>query len=861
MGSDAISALYDSLTSQSEPRSVATVLRFFHSVRATAQNASFASIANYFRGLYRNENVNWGRVVFLTTCVIAMTGCGLLSLVRRKRSGKNSSRAQRPAARKTSTKSSKTLSSSEEEDYEDEDYDSNASLRHGTNPNYKTEDWSSDSQQQSSDAYETDPGILRKFTTYNSYTTSFATYPAIRTFYSPHPHLARLPTKPTPVPLIVVVHGLGGSLAQFHHLLTSLSNVASCFGIDLPGCGLSKFAPTDWDAYTVEALAELLAEAIDQHRDRASGQEVILVGHSLGCSLSALLASSASPIGAKVKERIIALVAMCPRAEPPSAEDTAKFRRLLYVPGPIFDLWRRWDRRGGEQSASVMRMVGIAADAETRNLQVRFNKQSRTPVWRRMAWGTLPTYDNGGHPIGGLPGQQVWAGIRMPVLLVAGETDAVTKPVEVQKLLKFFGDASAHIAIDTSDSSIIPDASRVHDQMSPPVGDLVSGKAFGVQVSEKHLDGAQRKRVVKSAILPAPASHALLYDRATYRTLAGIIQDFLSSNVDKRLGLGWQLQHMNTSGKWDVKNLAKWKKVVPVSERIANTFVALKMLREVDEEHNPVTFAAKYHGRIHAVIDISHESPVYNPAELEAGGIRYYKHPTISKIPPTPDETRDFIALVNNIEKDIDAKMEQRTEEEKALPRPVVGVHCHYGYNRTGFMIACYLIEHLGFGVQDAIDEFNRCRPPGIRHGHFIDTLFKFISAYSAFLKRQGKLPIPGWVDTVKTSASNELPPQDADWFYIRAAACARHVYMRKTVGVGRLRKAHGSTKNRGSRPAHHVDASGSVDRKALQALEKIGVLEIDEDKGGRRITQSGQRDLDRIAKTTVDEEEESDEE
>lgn len=41
----------------------------------------------------------------------------------------------------------------------------------------------------------------------------------------------------------------------------------------------------------------------------------------------------------------------------------------------------------------------------------------------------------------------------------------------------------------------------------------------------------------------------------------------------------------------------------------------------------------------------------------------------------------------------------------------------------------------------------------------------KFISAYSAFLKRQGKLPIPGWVDTVKTSASNELPPQDADWY------------------------------------------------------------------------------------------------
>lgn len=104
-------------------------------------------------------------------------------------------------------------------------------------------------------------------------------------------------------------------------------------------------------------------------------------------------------------------------------------------------------------------------------------------------------------------------------------------------------------------------------------------------------------------------------------------------------------------------------------------------------------------------------------------------------------------------------------------------------------------------------------------------------------------------------------PTNTLSRFYVRAAAVARHIYMRKTVGVGRLRKVHGSTKNRGARPAHHVDASGSVDRKALQALEKIGVLETDEEKGGRRITQSGQRDLDRIAKTTVDEEEESDEE
>ena len=42
-----------------------------------------------------------------------------------------------------------------------------------------------------------------------------------------------------------------------------------------------------------------------------------------------------------------------------------------------------------------------------------------------------------------------------------------------------------------------------------------------------------------------------------------------------------------------------------------------------------------------------------------------------------------------------------------------------------------------------------------------------------------------------------------------------------------------------------------------MQALEKIGVLEQDEEKGGRRITQAGQRDLDRIAQTCMEAEDE----
>ena len=54
-------------------------------------------------------------------------------------------------------------------------------------------------------------------------------------------------------------------------------------------------------------------------------------------------------------------------------------------------------------------------------------------------------------------------------------------------------------------------------------------------------------------------------------------------------------------------------------------------------------------------------------------------------------------------------------------------------------------------------------------------------------------------------------------------------------------------------RPSHHYNGSGSVDRKAIQALAKLQILELDDNTGGRRITAQGQRDLDRIALTVAE--------
>lgn len=567
-------------------------------------------------------------------------------------------------------------------------------------------------------------------------------------FFRRHPQADKLPVTPAPLPLLVFIHGLGGSVAQFNPLLTSLVNLASCLSIDLPGCGLSSFEPTSWDAYKTEALAELLAIIVEDYREKDAGQGVVLIGHSMGCSLSALLASKTSRITSSLREHVVGLVAICPKADPPNEKQVATFRKLLMIPGPIFDLWRRWDRRGGTESASVVRFVGADADIETKKLQVRFNEQSRTPVWRRMASGSLPKFVDG-VPIGGLPGKEVWAGLEVPVFLVAGEADHITKPGEVDKIALFLGKSHpAPADLDDKSEEIIDSAAPVDTSVLNASSSIprrisdIQEKDFEKKITPEDPDdssaahedpstpneGLQQippqpfkpRKVLKITILPAPASHSLLYMPSTVRTLAGLISDFLNSQISPRLSLGWQLQFLSTAGKWDVKNLAKWQAVVPVSAPISGVFRAMKTLREVDDTHCPDVFVRTYGDQIKDIIDISHESPVYDPRGLERGGVHYHKLPTVSKIPPTSAEVGEFIALVDNLR----TEQEKRSKEENWGKEFYIGVHCHYGFNRTGYFIVCYLVERCGFSVQGALDEFRIRRPKGIKHAHFMDQLF-----------------------------------------------------------------------------------------------------------------------------------------
>lgn len=106
-------------------------------------------------------------------------------------------------------------------------------------------------------------------------------------------------------------------------------------------------------------------------------------------------------------------------------------------------------------------------------------------------------------------------------------------------------------------------------------------------------------------------------------------------------------------------------------------------------------------------------------------------------------------------------------------------------------------------------------------------------------------------MDIIKTAKFKELSPTDPDWFYTRCASILRHLYHRRSVGVGAITKIYGGRKRNGVHPSHFCRSADGAARKALQALETIKLIEKHTE-GGRALTSQGQRHLDHIANQIV---------
>ncbi len=120
-------------------------------------------------------------------------------------------------------------------------------------------------------------------------------------------------------------------------------------------------------------------------------------------------------------------------------------------------------------------------------------------------------------------------------------------------------------------------------------------------------------------------------------------------------------------------------------------------------------------------------------------------------------------------------------------------------------------------------------------------------------LYNKNKLTPPEWVPFVKTGHHKQRPPEDPDWWYVRCASLLRRIYLNGPVGVSRLRSFYGGGKDRGSKESKFTKASGSVIRKAIMQLEKLGLLKVKE-KEGRVISSKGQSLLDKVSNNVIKE-------
>jgi small subunit ribosomal protein S19e len=103
-----------------------------------------------------------------------------------------------------------------------------------------------------------------------------------------------------------------------------------------------------------------------------------------------------------------------------------------------------------------------------------------------------------------------------------------------------------------------------------------------------------------------------------------------------------------------------------------------------------------------------------------------------------------------------------------------------------------------------------------------------FIQKLAEFFKEKDLIKLPKWGTIVKCSHANELSPNSADWFYTKAAAVARQIYLTKskTLGVGTLKRMFGKKKRRGSQAPTFMEHSGKILRTIVKQLKNIEYLE-----------------------------------
>lgn len=115
-------------------------------------------------------------------------------------------------------------------------------------------------------------------------------------------------------------------------------------------------------------------------------------------------------------------------------------------------------------------------------------------------------------------------------------------------------------------------------------------------------------------------------------------------------------------------------------------------------------------------------------------------------------------------------------------------------------------------------------------------------------LKEIPEFKAPEWALYVKSSMARARPPEDEDFWYKRTASILRQLYIKKIIGVNKLKTRYGGKKNRGQRRSKFKKGSGKIIRVILQQAESAGLVEKAK-KPGRKLTTKGRELIEGMAK------------
>lgn len=491
------------------------------------------------------------------------------------------------------------------------------------------------------------------------------------------------------LPLIVYLHGLGGQMSQFEPILQEFRNCADMFGVDLPGFGNSKRPSrndpvkgvhfsrlSEYSGEDLSRLEESLAQLKDEDfqtdsivdilyqilQHRFGGRKMIIISHSMGTHLAIKLINKLSA--------------------------------------------------GTVESLVMMAPPRIKNDVDTEeDIVVRLSwtkKIMLTSSWYvPKLFDVLRYYDRTGRLHSHSVNNYIYSEEgdedllkRLTQLRWNLDTDSII-------FLKYiFGFKCA------MKSELIEMVKKTNKFM------LCCGEFDTITPIE---DSVEILQVIKECggeivfeKIPQ-ANHSLFLDKPNL--LAGSIYRYVEA-LGLNISCTWVLQvkALISGDKWGLKNAAKWNKVITLSDEIIGApskprsyLLGMKTLRETDDQHNPIQFEIE-HPEIFAVIDIGSDTPSYEPCNFQR--IKYVKYKTESKVTPDNVTIMKFIEIVSQL-------MEERDNDKQFIV-----VHCHYGQNRTGFLICCYLIEKLGWSVSEAIQGFEKAKSPGIKHVHFKNALY-----------------------------------------------------------------------------------------------------------------------------------------